>query len=61
MRGQYQYPFLGDAVLQQAGRKFLHSPEGQATMEQAAAEYIKTGLPADDLPDFTVIFENHLI
>lgn len=60
MRGQYSYPVLPDKALQQASRAYLKSPEGQNVMERAAADYIKTGLPADDLPDFTVLFENAL-
>lgn len=60
MRGQYQYAPVPAEAVEQASRAYLLSPEGQDTMERAAAEYVKTGLPADDLPDWTVIFENAL-
>jgi hypothetical protein len=52
---------VSQPALEEASRAYLKSPEGQDTMERAAAEYVKTGLPADDLPDWKVLFENALI
>jgi len=60
VRGQYQYVVVPGDVIQQAGRTYLLSSEGHDAMERAAADYVKTGLPNDDLPDWTVLFENKL-